>query len=358
MKIKSMTDPINQVNQGVVFLINKTTEIVNSPEKIKKTGSFVKSTIKALVYFDKDNRIPSEFQAKIPQLLNHLSWTGDVLDFFESVKNGIYWINPINQKSLKEKGGEFKVTLATVIFTTQIIDPTVGQAHVNAQVEKISANLFGNNRLYLTKGHLRHALEDQLRKLDYADKDIKIIIQATKIEQRERPVTETLIMMGFTGAGLGDNVLSLNKWGLIDLAKTASTIGTKVKTLSFLRTVAIVPVLDTVFGGIAGLSLTLVVCHKAKQLAEVQSKIRSKESELRSSTIEDEGKLENLEAEKLKLVAERTKLIWSLVFASVQLTCLSISVAAFIVGTTLNPSAVIILALVAKGTGFVSLFVK
>lgn len=257
------------------------------------------------------------------ELCKGMKTFGDMLDFYGSYKNIVGWVEyfscPFSQKTLdKEKAQDSLKT----ILTSQKIFNVKGEAvfkdkrDIDAFVKKVvdrittDENYRFNNpedaRKFLKSEFVTHLKEEAsrpkvVRNMEKAskqsvetigllkkgsssdrpeadkpidrkeenertiiidEKHIDSLVQAVTIKQKSHSTALFIALGCFTVSDLGDNILTLQKWGVIDLSRFSSSwgacaahIGTKVPIFAFVGRVT----LGTALSVTSSVALTLII---------------------------------------------------------------------------------------------------
>lgn len=318
-------DPVAAVDTAGGGFIKGVDLIFDKPANLKKASKFLIAWLKASDYFFKE-RLPFVISNNIPHAIDKLGFLPQVLDFYATFKNVVYWVNPIDKDSVdslktkKEMQDKLKKIEEAILAADpksklagsnsiknhkvtplsnseiQIIEPEE-PASLKGKVKKIESyedkasriynSIFDKNQKYLTKQGVHKALKNKLIEeykdylgiqLDLFDEKKTIAGKINDIAgehivfQKKRSKLEIAHTILFTGINITTNVLTLNRWGVLDLANIAKEIGTKVPVLSFVAHVTIVPLIETVLGGVVSVALLLVIIDQAVKLHKARLK--------------------------------------------------------------------------------------
>ncbi len=258
------------------------------------------------------------------KIIDVMKESTDLIQFYNSYKNLMYWVNIFSKNSLDtdllKQSIENSLSASYRDSTQQDQQKTIAN-EVFKEVMSVEK--------YHSKGEVRDAIRVSLSNHGYSNaRQINILAGQVMIEQKARPITQSLYMFCFTIADLGSNILSLQKWHILELSQLAATIGSQSRVFMFFIELGA----DTVLGGIAIAGLVLTVGE-----ASYQAIIHG--IELYKAVSEEDKKNASKELRKALL---------HFVAAGVELTAASLPLV-----FALNPLTVVGLAIFAKGTGVI-----
>jgi hypothetical protein len=388
---------------------NKFDKLTGNLSYIKKLLGAVKQWGRGAEYVIKQFKLERYpiFARILPQISGvvKFSSTGNaILEFYNSYKNIISWINPYEENSLdKQKiidsiNGSFFEVLDLRMAKEKMKPENTELIHnggkeinekiaklqdlyakdlkeknkvLNKIIDKVVKETFATHKRYFReddfKAHFNNSLKAKLTKKGFEGEDVAIILGNIEIAKKERATSTKVSLFFFTIADLGSNLLFLNKVALNPLGKIVSQIG-KVRVLSFVANFAITTTLETVFGAAACVALTVLFVDSAHKCAKAQAEINRAKREINLATGEDERSKELRAAADTRRAAalvKRTQAIWDMVTSGTDCLCAAVSTAIPVmstIGFVINPGVglgvSIGLAVIAKSIGLISVFAR
>jgi|GEM_PF-6345095 len=254
----------------------------------------------------------------------------ELIEFYGTYKNLMYWVNLFSRENLDEKAVQESLESSLCASHRSPND-------IKTQ-KKIAGNVFQevvNRKEYHSKGEVLDVLRKSLQKYGYKDEEkVNAVAARVIIQQNLPPLIQRLSMVCFTITDLGSNIMVLKKWDILDLAGLAASIGGQSRVFLFVANIGF----DTVLGAIASAGLLLVVGEAAYRAIAYGTKYYDNTVDLN---------------ERAKAYQELRNALLDALSAGTDLVC-----AATPLVFTLNPPVIVALALIAKGTGLVSILIR
>ncbi|MFI0434195.1 MAG: hypothetical protein ACH350_00520 [Parachlamydiaceae bacterium] len=309
------------VNYGMTSIDHGIKKITGNPSHIKKVLQIVGKTWDL---FD-------EIYGRDPQKgeVRHVfKGSIEIIGFYGTYKNLMYWVNLFSKESMD--GEALKESIVSSLCAS----------HKNQQdkqeQEKLAESIFSavmKEKTYHSKKEVLNVIEAELVKNGYDAEQAKQIANRISVKQKARPPIELMYMACFTTVELASNILTLQKWHVVDLAKLAATIGSQSKIFLFVIDLGT----GVVLGGIASAGLALTVAESSYQTIILGTRYFSLEKGDAKNVAYQEltDELFNLGGSTLDLVATAAPLFFAL-----------------------NPTTIIALAIVSKGVGIIRVLIK
>lgn len=318
MKVGSVRGHVNYAGTAATETVHK---IAKNPSAVKK---IFQVATKAFALIDITYRGLDKPQDR--KLTDAMKGTVDVIDFYGTFKNAMFWINPFSKETLDREAlaDSLRSTLCAPIINTK----------QHALQEQRSAKIVQEvlkREEFFSKSEVREALVQSLQKSGYKSKAAHELADKIVIRQKARPITLLFSMVCFTTVDFIGNVLTLRKWGVIDLTKLgaiAAKIGSESRVFMFVINLGV----ETALGTIASAGLIVVVGEASVRAILQAIKIyQSKEpKELEAAYKELRKAITDIIAGTVDLAATALPLLFAL-----------------------NPPVVLGLAIFAKGTGLI-----
>lgn len=307
------------VNYGMTCIDHTIKEIITDPGGVKKVLQLATKIFKAIDLYYDTNLSDREFS-------HAMKGTLDLIGFYGSYKDLIYWMNLFSKKNLDQRALESSINSA---LCAPYKDNNAAQQELARRVfQKVM-----ENETFHSKGDVLEAIEKSLIEEGYAKNQAKIIAGFVKVQQKKRSSVELVYTACFTVTNLGGNLLNLQKMQILDLTRFASTIGNQSPIFMFVVRIGS----DMVLGTIATAGLVLVLGESANKVrihgweyyhADTEEKREEAYKELRKGLI-------HLAATSTDLAATALPLIF-----------------------VMNPTTILAFALVSKGTGLICFLIK
>lgn len=262
------------------------------------------------------------------QVTDAMKGTIDMIEFYGSFRNIIYWINPFSRETFDETA--FLESLK--MSMTSPIKEKKSQERNAKRAEKVFKEVT-QEKVFNSKSEVREAVIKSLEHHGYKHDSAEYIANTITIQQKERPITQLFSTACFTTADLMGNALTLKRWGIIDLSDYAAQVGNQSRVLAFVMKYSIGSVIGTIAS--AGLIISVgdatyrVVIHAYKQYKS-------------SDTAEREHAYQELRKAMFDMVSTGLDL------ANVGVPLLF----------SLNPPVLVGMAIVAKGVGLICILAK
>lgn len=312
---------VSSVNYATTATSQTISKVATNPSAVKKVFQVATKVFAAidLYYIGKpqDRKVTDAMKGSI-----------ELIEFYGSFKDIMFWINPFSKETLdKDKLLEsLKVTMSAPI-------PPGKTRNTREQLaQKIFTEVMKGEAFY-SKDDVREALIAELEKNGVLHPDAEAIADRTIIKQKARPITLLFSMACFTSLDLAGNILTLKKWGLIDLSRIAAQIGSQSRVFAFVIDLGV----DTVFGTVASAAL-IVTFSEASYRAVVQA-IKIYQS---ADPNQKQAAYKELRTALLDMVSSGADL--------------TLAVAPLLF--TINPPVLIGLAIFAKGTGLICILLR
>jgi hypothetical protein len=265
-----------------------------------------------------------------PDMIKAFKGTIDLIEFYGSYKDLMYWINPFSKNSLDQDSLKQSIIDSLSLSHLNSTDSEIQKACAEVIFQRVMAA----EKDYHSKGEVLDAIRISLQDNGYQDPaQISGLAERIIVKQKTRPITQSLYMACFTIADLGGNILTLQSWKMLDLSRLAATIGSQSRVFAFVIELGA----KTVLGTIATAGLVLIV-GDAIYRAIIHG------SELYHA-IDPDG--------KKKAYQEVRNALLDVLSGGVDLMTLSASLL-----FVLNPPVLVGLAIFAKGTGLICTLVR
>lgn len=296
-------------------------------------------------------------------LINSLKSSKEVIDFYSSYKDIVYWINPFSKETLEQdalkksikdalcwsKDAEefqFQEEIAKQVFNDVMSEKSL---HSQGQVrEAIRKSLKKHSTVKLEKQIQIIVTQIQVNKkkssfvqLFYkkeitqkkyenleGDKLIELLVSRIQIRKKKRSFVQILFMICFTITDLWESIETLKKWKILDLSNLANKMGIPPQLFSKA---------DHIRGMIFCSGLVLFMGEKISQIGKLTSQIRKLANEEERSKKQSDLKIKLIDLlnATVELVAAATPLLYKT-----------------------NPVHIHILSIIAKGTGLICFLSK
>ena len=254
--------------------------------------------------------------------------TVDWIDLYGSFGDVMFWINPFSKETLDQE------TLAISLRAALCLPVTKKKLHEKQEKKaaKIVEEVLSNEEFY-SKTEVRQALVQSFTRNGYKPQAAEEIAGKIEIRQKARPLTLLFSKACLTTVDLAGNVLALQKWGVADLSKLTAKIGSQSRVFLFIIDLGA----ETALGTIASAALIVTFSEAAyRVILQALKMYRSSDPTHREEAYQE------LQKALLAMLANGTDLAYTaapLLF-------------------TLNPPAVVALAIVAKGTALICILIE
>ena len=307
------------VNYGAKKVTQKAHQIATNPSAVKKTFQ-IAGKLFATVDLSYGNEV-----LKRP-ITEAMKGTIDSIEFYGSFKNIMFWINPFSKESLDQ---------------TILLDSLKSSLSASYKEQKLAKGVFRNvmaEKDFNSKGEVLESIRVILENHGYTSPQAQQIAERVFIQQKSRPTLVVLSMVCFTVADLGSNLMTLKKWGILDLSKLAAQIGGQSRIFLFVFKLGA----ETVLGTVASVALIFAASDASYRIYVNTRKYYHAKANSILALGEKEEAYKGLRNATLDLISSGIDLV---------------SVAAPLL-FTLNPPAVVALAIIAKGTGLICILVR
>jgi hypothetical protein len=309
----------SSVNHGTTKIAQKVHQTARDPSAGKKFLQIVINIFKARDLYT------GEGIQKRP-MIEAMKGTTDLIEFYGTFKNIMFWINPFSKESLD--GKVLQSSIEKELFTPSSHPMSEEQKGV---VQSIYEDVMEHPEYY-SKGEVRKVIVASLVSHNCATAEqAQSIANRIIVKQKSRSVIQLLSTACFTMADLGSNIMTLKEWNILNLSHAtavAAQIGTQSPVFLFVFNLGV----KTAVGTMASAGLFLNT-GKASYLTIV-SGIKSYRGEANAQQ-EFRNALLDLFSSGTDLAATAVPLIFSL-----------------------NPLTVVGFALVAKTTGLICILAR
>lgn len=311
----------SSVNYATTTTSQTVTKVATNPSAVKKVLQIATKVFAAMDYYHfgktQDRKVTDAMKGSI-----------ELIEFYGAFRDVMFWINPFSKETMDEKA-------LLESLTSTLCDPVLNDK-VKKENKQLATTVFHEvmrENAYYSKDEVREAIIKKLENNHYTHQAAVSIANKLIIQQKARPITLLFSMACFTTVDLLGTALTLKKWGIADLTVIAAQIGGQSRVFAFVMQFSV----ETVFGTIASAAL-IVTFSEATYRAVIQGiKIYQE-----ANPKDKEQAWKELRLAILDMLASGTDLI---------------NAAAPLL-FTLNPPAIIALAIVAKGTGLICIIVK
>ncbi len=236
MAIRTLDRYINYIKQNVE-------KIFTDPSISKKTLQFSGKLMTAYdLYTGKEHALI---------LRNHMKGTVNILEFYGSFKNVVFWMNPFSKKSMDQEllAKTLEIALLAHPYFQDQEGKELGQKVAKAVVIEVM-----DQKDFVDQQEVRDIIIESLQQYRFDEVDAARIAAAVKIQNQSRSPIELLSMVCFTIGDLADNILTLQKWGMVELSSLAAEMGQRSPILTIVIKVGA----ERVIGILAVSGLTLL----------------------------------------------------------------------------------------------------
>ena len=310
------------INQGVTGATHTVHRIATNPSAVKKVLQIAIKIFAAVdLYYQQVNTKRG--------LTDAMKGTTDFIDFYGSFKNIMFWINPFSKETLDKEA-----LLESLTVSLSASHRNAKQIKKQENVAKAVYTDVMAAQVYHSKGEVREAIIISLiNKHHYSTQSAHQIAEFIIIKQKSRPITQLLSTACFTVTDLTGNLLTLKKWGILDLSHVAAQVGSKSRVFLFVFNLGV----DTALGTVAAAGLILCVGDASYRL--IINAMKHYQAANPTEKAEAYKQLRNAILDLLSSSADLAATAAPLLFA-------------------LNPPAIIALAIIAKGTGLICILVR
>lgn len=333
----------NVIDQATLISFEIVKTIATNPSAVKKVGQLTTNSIEIV------NKVKE--QEYLIELGRHIKGANQLLGFYSSFANIVYWINPFSVDKMDQD--KLVTSLEKKLYFR-----TTDKQEIITQVMQ---NVLSLKKTTGRKGVIKNIIET-LENKGLSKEEVKDVVKEAEITSQSRSVLDMLAKGCYTVTGLGSNLLTLHDWKIIDLADLA-IIGAKIGQLPVLREVGKMTVVKVIVAiplktglsiiGIVG--TTFSFAEAAKRLTSRQIKIY-KINKIKKNALEQDER-DNFDVTLKKLKLQRTQAIWDVATTGTDLIS---STAPLVLApiVTVNPLVFLGLAMVAQGVGLTAILVK
>lgn len=217
MKIDNFISHI--VNRGITSIDHNVKKIANNPSAVQKVLQLASKIFAAfdLYYIG---------QVQKRGITDTMKGTSQIIEFYSSYKDFTFWVNLFSKESLDKK--TLKASINSSLCATLKKN--------DSGCKKIADKIFNkvmNKESYHSKGEVLEAIKKSLIEEGYSFKKVNQIANRVIIQQKVRPIILLLMMVCFTAADLGSNILTLKSWNMLDLSSIGAAIGSQSRVGMF-----------------------------------------------------------------------------------------------------------------------------
>jgi hypothetical protein len=315
---------IDHINYGVVIATQTTNKIAANPFAVKKVVSIVIKIFEAV-----DVRNGQGGQQRL--ITDAMKGTIDQIEFYGTFKNIIFWINPFTKATIDQQALQTSLEL---LLSNEFEEKNVGKS-ARLVFEGVMAQ-----ESYYSKDEVRERIKLSLNeKIKMDSEKVEKIVNQVIIKQQSRPIIQILTMASFTVAESLSNLMTLKRWGILDLSQIAAQIGGQSKVFLFVVNLGAA----TVLRGFVIAGQTLSVGQASYRI------ITNRMEYYRLKKVDQsdlEEKSESIEEKKEKSYKELRNSVLDLLSSGTELTAIVIPLV-----FAVNPPVLIALAIVTKSTG-------
>lgn len=316
----SLVDSVSRyTNYGITSTDKTVKEIVKNPSAVKKVLQLAGKIFAAFDLYFVGHVKPRE-------ITNVMKGTTQLIEFYGSYKNIMYWINPFSKDSLDQE--TLKKSLEEALCAYQKGSPA--EKRSSGLVDTIFTEVLAKEAYY-SYGEVLNVIQTSLIGQGYQENQIQSITSRVIIQQKSRPLIQLISSAIFTLTDLGDNLLTLKKWNVLDLSHIAASIGSKSRVFAFIAKRGV----DTVLGVGSAAGLVLVVGETAYRTVKQGMNYYSSDDKTKQAYQDLRKTLLDLLSSSLDLAATAAPLLM-----------------------TLNPPVLVAMAIVSKATGLVCMLAR
>lgn len=227
----------SSVNYGTTKVAQKVHQTARDPSAGKKFLQIIINSFKAMDLY------AGEGVQKRP-ITEVMKGTTDLIEFYGTFKNIMFWINPFSKESLD--GKVLQSSIEKELFTP--ISPLTSEEK-NRVIQQIYQDVLLTQEYY-SKGEVREVIVASLVSHNYATAEqAQLIANRIIVKQKSRPVIQLLSTACFTIADMGSNIITLKDWNLLNLSNAttvAAQIGTQSPVFLFVFNLGVKTALGTV----------------------------------------------------------------------------------------------------------------
>lgn len=271
--------------------------------------------------------------AYAPDLRNNMKGTIELIEFYGSFKNIMFWINPFSKKSMDQD--LLTKSLEAALLAQPILQN--GGEDISQGIAKIILTEVLQQENYSNTEEVRAAIEDTLQEYSFNEAEAIRIARAVQIQNKSRSFVAVISTACFTIVELAGNALTLQKWGIVNLSVLTAELGNRVPIFVLITKIGA----ERVMGILAVGGLTILFGDAALRSGKAfYYVVVNKPSGINMPP--------NKEEERKKAIQEMKSALFEMTTVGVQL-----GVAAAPLLFTLNPATALGLGIFAKGTGLI-----
>lgn len=266
-----------------------------------------------------------------PDLRHNMKGTIELIEFYGSFKNIMFWINPFSKKSMDQD--LLTKSLEAALLAQPILQN--GGTEISQGLAKIILTEVMQQENYSNTEEVRAAIEDALQEYSFNEGEAVRIARTVQIQNKSRSFVAVLSTACFTIVDLTGNALTLQRWGIVNLSHLTAELGNRAPIFALITKIGA----ERVMGILAVGGLTLLFGDAA---------LRSGKAFYYVIVNRPNGmnRLPKKEEERKKAVQEMKAALFEMATVGVQL-----GAAAVPLFFTLNPATALGLGIFAKSTG-------
>jgi hypothetical protein len=233
------------MSYGFATIDHAITKMTHTPSNVRKLLQLINNIFSA---------IDASYQGQAPerQVTKHLAGAAETLAFYGTYVNLRFWLNLVlfSKKNMDEKVlqttlensisqidslKDEKENLTKTIFTQVMAENAYySQDEVRNVIKKATKEQLDQ---LITNQRFEHTsvdeAEETANQVARAEEIAELITKQVTIQRKACPLTERVSMACFTIASIGSNILTLQKWEVLSLAKLATSIGSQSRAFMF-----------------------------------------------------------------------------------------------------------------------------
>ena len=265
----AVTGVTDIVNYSLVKIDHSVKKIAQDLGAVRKVLQFATSLFAAI-----DLAKTGEIQKH--EITQVMKGAGDLIKLYGCYKNLMYWIRPFSKETLDQEALKQSIELIFVdslnFSESQEVQgnqksnakakvgtqnkktgkPIKKMEKANEKAEELFKEIM--KETFYSKGKVLKIIQDKLQTKKYGSYNKEKAIEVSRlitIKQKERSPIELFYKACLTVADVGDNLLTLQKWKMLDVSALAASIGGQSRVFVFLKEVGVSKILGPI--AIAGL---------------------------------------------------------------------------------------------------------
>lgn len=313
----NLLSSINQsINKSIVFVDEKIDTASRNPNAVKKILQLSNKIYSAIDLYRegiiKSRKINIAAQSTI-----------DIIIFYSTYKNVLFWINPFSKNSMDQK-----------VLKDSLEISLNGVTHDKTQKKEIAERIFGaimKSRSIYNTDDVVNIIGKELEK-DVSKDKAHEIAKNIVIQNKSRGLPSIIAKAFFTLGDFGENLVTLKKWEVWDFSIIAASLGSQTLGFKIITKASSAQILGSLYS--IGSSITLG--HSAYKAVRLSLKLKqSPKEDKKAIKKEIRNALLDLANASADLAATASPLLFAL-----------------------NPPVITALAIIAKGTGVICIFAR